>query len=122
MLECTDDEAAVLTFLLLYLTLVSKDLTKRLLVAVNSGDDTVALVDPRHSEVIARVATRAHAQDVMISPDGSFRLAVSRLGLMSRRTDARSGLLTFAATTWLCSTQRFATSFGESQPDGAPRG
>ena len=53
-------------------TCVSKDLTKGLLLAVNSGDDSVALVDVKRSAVIQKIATRAHPQDAVISSDGSL--------------------------------------------------
>jgi DNA-binding beta-propeller fold protein YncE len=51
---------------------MSKDLTKGLLLGVNSGDDSVALVDLLRSEVIQTIPTRAHPQDAVISLDRSL--------------------------------------------------
>ena len=43
-----------------------------LLVVVNSGDDSVALVDLRHPNAPTKIATHKHPQDVVISPDRSL--------------------------------------------------
>jgi YVTN family beta-propeller protein len=53
-------------------TAVNQELTKGLLLAVNSGDDSIALVDLSRSQVIKKIATRAHPQDVVISLDRSL--------------------------------------------------
>lgn len=53
-------------------TAASKDLIKGLLLVVNSGDDSVALVDLKSSEVIQKISTRAHPQDAVITLDGSL--------------------------------------------------
>jgi DNA-binding beta-propeller fold protein YncE len=43
---------------------------RRLVVVVNSGDDSVALVDLHHHNISAKIATYKHPQDVVVSPDG----------------------------------------------------
>jgi YVTN family beta-propeller protein len=43
-----------------------------LLVVVNSGENTIALVNPAHPEAIKKITTRKHPQDIVISPDGSL--------------------------------------------------
>jgi DNA-binding beta-propeller fold protein YncE len=45
---------------------------KGLLVVANSGEDTVALVNPAHPLPFDKVVTHQHPQDVVTSPDGSF--------------------------------------------------
>jgi YVTN family beta-propeller protein len=48
------------------------DLPRGLVVVVNSGEDSVALVDSLHPEAPAKIATRRHPQDVLVSADGSL--------------------------------------------------
>jgi YVTN family beta-propeller protein len=56
----------------LCLTLLSEDLPQSVIVVVNSGEDTVALVDPKHPQKVEKIATRKHPQDVVVSPDRSL--------------------------------------------------
>jgi YVTN family beta-propeller protein len=52
------------------------------LVVVNSGDDSVVLVDPNRSRAQVVIATRKHPQDVVVSPDRSLAY-VAEMGTMA---------------------------------------
>jgi YVTN family beta-propeller protein len=62
----------LLALLVGFRSVAGNDLTKGLLLAVNSGEDTVALIDTEHPDAVQKIATRAHPQDVVISTDGSL--------------------------------------------------
>jgi YVTN family beta-propeller protein len=55
--------------------------TEGLLVVVNSGENTVALVNPEHPEAINKIKTRKHPQDIAISRDGPLAY-VAEMGTM----------------------------------------
>jgi YVTN family beta-propeller protein len=55
--------------------------TEGLLLVVNSGENTIAFVDPEHPEAIKKITTRKHPQDIAISRDGSLAY-VAEMGTM----------------------------------------
>jgi len=60
------------SLILLCAVSLAVDLPRGLLVVVNSGEDSVTLVDLLHPKALAKIATRKHPQDVVVSPDGSL--------------------------------------------------
>jgi hypothetical protein len=54
------------------LAFLSASRTEGVLAVVNSGESTIALVNPLHPEAVHKITTRKHPQDFVISPDGSF--------------------------------------------------
>jgi YVTN family beta-propeller protein len=55
--------------------------TEGLLVVVNSGENTIALVNPEHPKEVNKITTRKHPQDIVISRDGSLAY-VAEMGTM----------------------------------------
>jgi len=47
-------------------------LPRGLVIVANSGENSVAVVDPQRRETLVKIATRKHPQDVVVSPDGSL--------------------------------------------------
>ena len=60
------------SLILLCAVCLAVDLPRGLLVVVNSGEDSVTLVDLLHPKALPKIATRKHPQDVVVSPDGSL--------------------------------------------------
>jgi DNA-binding beta-propeller fold protein YncE len=72
---------ALQSLVFLCASLLSGDAPRGLLVVVNSDEDTLALVDPLHPKVVAKIATSQHPQDVVVSPEGSLAY-VAEMGTM----------------------------------------
>ena len=62
----------LLNLTVIFPTLLGKQVPRGVIIVVNSGEDTIALVDPKHPRRIDKIATHKHPQDVLVSADRSL--------------------------------------------------
>ena len=62
----------LLNLTVIFSTLLGKQVPRGVIIVVNSGEDTIALVDPKHPRRIDKIATRKHPQDVLVSANRSL--------------------------------------------------